>query len=169
MIVPKAAEAALARGEDIREFIMNHEDMFDFFLRTKVPRNSTLEWGGDTVQNIVRYYISTEGDTLQKVMPPAGPLGEYKRANSLTNSFYSAVLAEVGPGVWDERIHTKNKSKYEIRTTGINTGWTVQLCNDLSKFPCDPSEKFVKDRYFSDLNYEWYIKETEKLVKPLIG
>ena len=158
LVVPRAAEAALVRGEDIREFIMNHEDVFDFFLRTKVPRNSTLEWGDETVQNIVRYYISTDGDTLQKVMPPAGPPSEYKRANSLTNPFFNTVLAEIGPGVWDERIHTKNKSKYETRITGINTGWTVQLCNNIPEGMTKPD----------DLNYEWYIKETEKLVKPLM-
>lgn len=161
LVVPKAAEAALVRGEDIREFIMNHDDMFDFFLRTKVPRNSSLEWGGETVQNIVRYYISTGGKTLQKVMPPAGPLGEYKRANKLTDSYFHSVMQEIGNGVWDERVHTKNKSKYEIRTTGINTGWTVQLCNNLDSYEF----ALMKDC----INYEWYIKETEKLVKPLIG
>ncbi len=159
LVVPRAAEAALVRGEDIREFIMNHDDVFDFFLRTKVPRNSRLEWGGETVQNIVRYYISTKGKTLQKVMPPAGPPGEYKRANKLTDSFYSGVMAEVGMGVWDERIHTKNKSKYETRVSGINTGWTVHLCNRVIEGMVKPD----------DLNYEWYVKETEKLVKPLMG
>ena len=159
LVVPKAAEAALVRGEDIRGFITNHDDIFDFFLRTKVPRNSILKWGNETVQNIVRYYISTDGDTLKKVMPPAGPLGEYKRANKLTDSFYSDVLNEVGLGVWDERIHTKNKSKYEIRESGINTGWTVQLCNSVPEGMNKPD----------DLNIEWYIKETEKLVKPLMG
>lgn len=162
LVVPKAAEAALIRGEDIREFIMNHDDMFDFFLRTKVPKNSELRWGNETVQNIVRYYISTDGDTLTKFMPPTGPIGEYKRANKLTNSFYSAVLAEVGPGVWDERIHTKNESKYEIRTTNINTGWTVQILNNLS-------DDFEFETFHKTINYEWYIKETEKLVKPLMG
>ena len=58
LVVPKAAEAALVRGEDIKEFIMNHADVFDFFLRTKVPRNSELQWGGEKIQNICRYYIS---------------------------------------------------------------------------------------------------------------
>ena len=150
LVVPKAAEAALVRGEDIREFIMNHDDIFDFFLRTKVPRNSELHWGGEKVQNIVRYYISTEGKKLEKIMPPAGPPGEYKRANSLTNSFYSSVLAEVGPGVWDERIHTKNKSKYETRVSGINTGWTVQICNNVG------DAEWVQSNYHpNDLNYEW--------------
>jgi hypothetical protein len=173
LVVPKAAEAALVRGEDIREFITNHDDIFDFFLRTKVPRNSSLKWGDETVQNITRYYISTDGNTLQKVMPPAGPMGEYKRANKLTDSYFNTVMNEIGTGIWDERIHTKKKSKYETRVSGINTGWTVQLCNDLGwlnklQEMCF-SDVSIKDRYFYNLNYEWYIKETEKLIKPLMG
>lgn len=160
LVVSKAAEAALIRGEDVREFIMRHDDVFDFFLRTKVPRNSALEWGGEKVQNIVRYYISKNGKTLRKIMPPAGPLGEYKRANKLTDAYFNSVMREIGPGVWDERIHTKNKSKYEERVTGINTGWTVGLCN---RMPFDDTV------IWSDLNYDWYIKEAKKLVKPLMG
>lgn len=178
LIVPKAAEAALVHGADIREFITQHADMFDFFLRTKVPRNSTLEWGGEKVSNIVRYYISKNGKPLEKVMPPVGPPGEYKRANSLTNSFFTSVIEEIGPGVWDERIHTKNKSKYEIRRSGINTGWGVMLCNTLPEYiadpdyidrnGCDGGDIADYEAWCDDLNYDWYIREAEKLVKPLL-
>lgn len=170
-IVAMAAEAALVRGEDIREFITSHGDTFDFFLRTKVPRSSTLEWGGEKVSNIVRYYISTDGKPLEKVMPPNGPIGEYKRANKLTNSYFNEVMAEIGNGVWDERIHTKNQSTYGERRSGINTGWKVNVCNNLP----DPVIGNPPDDYynnpeaeFSDINYEWYIQEAEKLVKPLL-
>lgn len=163
-IVAKAAEHALVHGGDIREFITNHDDIFDFFLRTKVPRNSTLEWGGRTVTNIVRYYISTKGKPLEKVMPPKGKLGEYKRANKLTNQYFNSVIEEIGHGVWDERIHTKNKSKYNERRVGINTGWNVEICNNLDCILIEPDGGSP----MSDLNYEWYIKETEKLVKPLL-
>jgi len=159
LIVPKAAEAALIRGEDIKTFIINHPDIYDFFLRTKIPKNTELKWGNDTIQNVTRYYISTEGKPLKKLMPPAGPIGEYKRANKLTDQYFNSVLNEIGPGIWDERIHTKNKSKYEVRTTGIHTGYTVRICNDLSS---------CNENFMTDLNYDWYIKETEKLVKPLM-
>lgn len=159
-VVKKAAEAALVRGEDIREFILNHDNVFDFFLRTKVPRSSTLEWGGEKVSNIVRYYVSKTGRPLEKVMPAAGPIGEYKRANKLTDSFFNMVMDEIGQGVWDERIHTKNKSVYEERRSGINIGWVVNICNRLD---------FDNVDYFEDINYEWYVKEAEKLVKPLIN
>jgi hypothetical protein len=159
LVVPKAAEAALVHGEDIRTFITSHADMYDFFLRTKVPRSSSLEFGGERVANIIRYYISTDGDILEKVMPPNGPIGEYKRANKLTNAFYQGVMDEIGPGVWDERIHTNNKSLYEERRSGVNTGWTVRLCNNMNLLASSPRE---------DINYEWYIKEAEKLVTPLL-
>lgn len=156
LVVPKAAEAALVHGVDIRSFITGHDDVFDFFLRAKVPRSTVLEWGGEKVSNIVRYFISTEGRPLEKVMPPAGPQGAFKRKNGVPEHYYQEILKEVGDA-WDERIHTKNKSTYEERRTGINTGWTVELCNNL------------KDATFENLNYEWYIKESEKLVTLLKG
>lgn len=162
-VVALAAEAALVHGTDISDFIHNHNDIFDFFLRTKVPRNSTLEWGGERVSNIVRYYISINGKPLEKVMPPNGPAGAYKRANKLTDLFYDDVMREIGKDIWDERIHTKNKSVYGERRSGVNTGWKVQLCNDVS------DAEWVQSNYHPDnLNYDWYIKEAEKLVKPLL-
>jgi hypothetical protein len=42
----------------------------DFFLRVKVPRTSHLLWGDERVQNTCRYYVSTGGQALTKVMPP---------------------------------------------------------------------------------------------------
>lgn len=151
LVVKKAAEANLVHGADVKHFIESHTDVYDFMLRTKVPRNSKLEWGGDIMPNIVRYYVSTDGDILEKVMPPAGPVGAYKRANGLTDDYYFSVLREVGDE-WDERIHTKNKSKYEERRTAYHQGYTVVICNDLNEHD------------FSDINYDYYVKETEKLI-----
>lgn len=157
LVVPKAAEAALVHGRDIREFVTQHEDVMDFMMRAKVPRSSTLEWGRKRVANIVRYYVSTDGDILEKVMPAAGPIGIFKRANGIPDDWYNAVMAEIGPGVWDARVHTKNKSKYEERRMGINTGWTVMLCNDMTGFTP------------VDINYDFYIAEAMKLVVPVRG
>jgi predicted solute-binding protein len=86
-------------------------------------------------------------------------------------------MAEVGSGVWDERIHTKNKTKYEERVQDINTGYTVQVCNKIPahiaqciKGDSDHDGGDIQDAldYFDDINYEWYIKEANKLVKPLM-
>jgi hypothetical protein len=150
-VVAKAAEAALVRGEDIREVIENHDDVYDFLLRTKVPRANVLEWGGVKIPNVIRYYISTDGDTLEKIAPAKGT--GFKRANKLTDSYYEQVMEEIGEGVWDERIHTKNRSMYQEVRTGIHTGWTVMIANRLSGMT------------FSDINYEYYIREAKKLVE----
>lgn len=177
IVVAKAAEAALVHGKDIREFVTSHDNVMEFMLRTKVPRSSALEWGGEPVQNVVRYYVSTDGDVLEKVMPPAGPIGAYKRANKLTDEFYYNVVRELtgeepllesfdwSTVPWDERIHTKNQTRYEERRSGINTGWTVQLCNKMDDLLVPPDGGSP----MCDINYEWYIKEAEKLVKPLLN
>ena len=69
MIVAKVAEKHLLHGANIEESVLFHEDMFDFMLRTKVPRSSRLMWGDEKVQNVSRFYISTDGKPLVKVMP----------------------------------------------------------------------------------------------------
>jgi len=70
LVVPKVAEMVLVQGTPIRETVMNWPDRLDFMCRIKVPRSSHLKWGGVLVQNTTRYYVSTEGNELVKVMPP---------------------------------------------------------------------------------------------------
>lgn len=156
LVIPKAAEAALVHGQDIGDFIRNHDDIYDFMLRTKAPRSSKLMWGDKQVQNITRYYISTDGDALVKVSPPPEgyEVGQYKRKNSISDDLYWRVLAE-SMGFWNEQIHTKNKGKYEERKLGINVGWLTTPCNDITEASWD------------NINYDYYIQETEKLVGVL--
>ncbi len=179
LVIPKAAEAALAHGQDIRDFIVNHDNIFDFMLRTKVGRADDLVFADTfgqvrSLQKITRYYISNAVDagSLTKVAPPTkGALvGQWKRANGLTDGFYRAVIAElrsqdhsVDPTVeldacglpWDERINTKNRSKYDTRRTGLNVGYLVTPCND------------IRTARREDINIDYYVAEVEKLVNPL--
>jgi len=55
--------------------VMNWPDKMDFMLRVKVPRSSKLliEYSPDMVEqleNTCRYYVSTYGGSLYKMMPP---------------------------------------------------------------------------------------------------
>lgn len=84
LVIPMAAEAKMLFGTDIREFIMNHKEKFDFMLRTKVPRSSRLviidKEGNETLQqNICRYYPCKSGGKLVKIMPPTEEGGEERR------------------------------------------------------------------------------------------
>lgn len=83
MVIPMAVAMELLLGIDHEEFIRLHEDKFDFFLRTKVPRSSSLVLvvDGEDIkqQNICRYYPSKNGGKLVKLMPPLEEGGEVRR------------------------------------------------------------------------------------------
>lgn len=159
LIIPKAVEQHLVNGVDVREFIINHKDSFDFMIRAKVPRSNQLvmrfpDLNVDLpMQSLTRYFISKSGGSLIKIAPARGVPGQFKRANKLTDQYFDQVMKEIGPGVWDERIHTKNKSVYtDDIETGISVGWLTTNCNDADKFD------------WKNLNYDYYIEQVMKLI-----
>ena len=120
--------------------------------------------------NIIRYYISKTGGSLVKVSPPTGDVGTWKRRSGITDVFYKQVVSEINEsdefddiikprdsaGIpHDERIHTKNKSKHDIREMGLSVGYKTTECNNIENF----------DR--SIINYDYYITKTEEIVNPL--
>ena len=125
LVIPMAAEHALIHGGDVERFIRNHDNMYDFLLRTKVPRSSSLVIDKDGVdipqQNICRYYICKNGGYLVKIMPPI-----------------------------------EGKEDGGDRRIGIDTGWKVKTCNNIKSFEWD-------------IDYDYYIEEANKLVKPLLS
>lgn len=154
IVVIRAAVAAMTEGETIEKFMLEHKDPFDFMLRAKVDRASKLMLGQREIQRTSRYYVTREGAELKKISPPivGANVGDYRRRNGITDQFYSATLATLAHGQWDERIHTKNKSKYEIREMSIEAGYKIAECNDAANFE------------FDNVNYDWYIQEAKKLV-----
>lgn len=80
LVVSKAVEAFFLNNIPVEEFIRSHEDYYDFFKRTKIQRNHklflrTITEGDEIIyeqegQRITRYYISNEGYSLVKQMPP---------------------------------------------------------------------------------------------------
>lgn len=153
LIVPRAAVAAMVHGIDPEIFIRAHTDPFDFMLRAKVGRSDTLLIGDEEQQRVTRYYVARAGAPMLKVSPPVagGVIGQWKRANGITKAEYDRVMQETG-GAWDERVCTKNRSKYEERRTAIQAGWNVTECNKASDFR------------FDNLNYDFYVSEARKLI-----
>jgi hypothetical protein len=150
----RAAIAAMVHGVDPATFIRAHTDPFDFMNRIKVDRSSRLMLGGVQIQSTTRYYVAREGSAMVKVSPPpvGAVLGDYKRRNGLKDIDYQRIAATVPAGTHDERIHTKNKSRYELRETAVEAGWLVAECNDARSFR------------FDNLNYQWYLAEAQKLI-----
>ncbi len=152
IVTIRAAVAAMVQGIDPATFIRAHSNPFDFICRVKADRASRLMLGDVQPQNTSRYYVAKNGAALNKISPPVGAQGEFKRRNGLTDREFNAIAATIAPGAHDERIHTKNKSRYEQRITGIQAGWKIAECNDIASFD------------FNNVNYDWYIQEAGKLI-----
>lgn len=170
LVVAKAAEAALVRGECPAAFIVAHTDPFDFMLRVKVGRSDRLvmryPWGDDELQRTTRVFAALNGGRLYKQMPPKEQPGTWKRKAKVPDHTYRAVMAEIKGGrgeldaagtPWDPRIHTGNQSRHELREMSIRSGWLMRECADAKHFDWD------------DLDHGYYVAEALKLIEPLAG
>lgn len=99
LVIPKVAEQVLVHGKPIRETVQNWPDKMDFMLRVKVPRSSHLLWGEDKVQNMCRYYVSTQGKALTKVMPPLAKKPDYWRRIGVESGWTVCVCNDIRDAV----------------------------------------------------------------------
>lgn len=153
-IVQRAVQAALIDGADVDTFVREWKDPFDFMCRYKTPRGSRLMWGDEQQQRMTRYYVAKEGRPLIKLSPPpehewATP-GAFKRKSGLDDGEFLRIWRTLEPGVWDERIHTKNKSVYDDRQISVCS--CADICNVATDFR------------FDNVDFDWYISEARKLI-----
>lgn len=152
MISQRLADLTIRKGLNPEHLIRLSTDPFDFMLMYKTKGAAKVYIGDKVVSKTVRYYVSTKGEVMKKIAPPTGEHGQYKRKNKLTDDYFNKILNEIGPGVWDDRIHTKNKSKYTIAETRIEAGRLVKECNNMNNFN------------WLDVDFDYYVKEVEKLL-----
>lgn len=103
-VIQMAVAHEIVDGGDAISFIRNHDNPFDFMLRTKVPRSSrlVLEVDGEDIeqQNICRYYPSESGGKLVKIMPPLVEGGEDRRL-SIESSYKVKTCNNMKDFSWD--------------------------------------------------------------------
>jgi hypothetical protein len=150
--VQKAAEQAMLHKQDIFSTLQVIANPFDFMLRYKTPAGARVLIGDKEQLKTVRYYVSTRGETMKKISTPKGELGRYKRKPAIKDADYERIMKEIPPGTWDARIHTKNKSKYDMRSEVICSGFKVKQCNKASDFD------------WNDVDWNYYQKEVEKIL-----
>ena len=203
LVVQKAAEAALIHGEDVRRFIENHDDDYDFMLRTKVPRSSKLLGLVDLVEGMDlpiwykrlamtdRYALEQVGieniamihNEMVKQDTRANRYSEFAEMLDISSKQFEAGVN----WLHDETVQGRrlpvtvrsekmqNITRYFISTDGVelkkvmpplrnkpghrylsvNTGYLVTDCNDVINFDRDK------------INYDWYVNEAMKLVSPV--
>jgi len=84
LVIPMAAEAEMLHGIPVETFVKRHRNMYDFLLRTKVPRSSKLvmvmaDNSEVQHQNVCRFYACNAGGELVKIMPPVSEGAEERR------------------------------------------------------------------------------------------
>ena len=126
LVVPKVAEKVLLEGAPIRETVENWPDIMDFMLRVKVPRSSSL----------VIEYREQWGDTQF-------PLQNTTRY----------LITEDGGHLFKQMPPLKGKELW--RQIGVEAGWKVTPCNNLS------------EARGVEIDFDYYVQEVEKLVNGL--
>lgn len=161
LIIKMAAEAYIASGADPEQFIRNHKDKFDFQLRTKVPRSSKLVMVDDKgvdhqTQNICRYYVSTKGMDLIKVMPP---LTEFKEEQVWVNHELMdevTISSKTDIAKYEKKgylfSHLVN-TPCEDRRFEIEAGWKCKVTNDINQFDWDIDYQYYIDRVWKLINF----------------
>ena len=172
IVVAKAAEAALVRGENIESFIRRHLIVcpLDFMLRTKINRKDKLiletpvMWGDTVVttkttdmQRVTRYYVSKDGGYLIKLMDPTvDQVKKWKMGNHWRHVTTGAhKMASKQPSSRWEKCEPPTPEP-PIRRTGVEAGHRVTVCNRLAGL----------DMSNVDINY--YVERARKLVDPLL-
>lgn len=100
LIVPKAAEASMVYGASISDFIRQHDNAWDFQKSVKVPRSSRLQAGDQFVQNTTRYYVSTVGVGLTKIMPPLRTKPGVYRKIGVDKGWTTTITNDMGHFDW---------------------------------------------------------------------
>jgi hypothetical protein len=184
LVVRKAACEAILNGTNIREFIMNHDDMFDFFSCVKAPRSARLElckpsmWGdliildevkvGDT-QNVTRYYVSNDGYNMIKVMTPLKRKKDVKIKMTFIN-WISRKISGYNKNLEVTTQHEYNHAislGYKCKDGGNFTHTDERRSEVESGYLTTPVNKITNNMVL-DINYEYYINQANKLVNKVL-
>lgn len=174
-VVAKAAEAHLLHGTDVEEFIRNHDDQYDFYILGKCDRSSRLIYRKDekneSLQRNNRYYASTTGGEIIKIMPPI----KRKVTKKLLNDF-----KKLGAEFTDAEIAWINGHMQMITTIDLHNSldnWTqeqrdaIKLCQPKDREISQCKESLVtvhnEVRRLRNVNYDYYINQTNKLINKL--
>lgn len=159
LVVKMAVEEYIIHGTNPEDFIRNHQNSYDFMLRVKVPRSSKLvlvdEDGNDhQIQNISRYYVSTKGGDMVKIMPPIEPTKTEQVWENVDEMDEVVISSKADIAKYEKKGYKFVKeveTECPERRFNIEAGWKTKITNDIKDFDWD-------------INYDYYIERTWKLI-----
>lgn len=156
LVIPKALEAYFTKGISPEEFVKNHDDIYDFFKRTKIKRSDKLFFREydkkgnilmeEELQRVTRYIIS-------------GYIEEekYKVKSETSNRMLTRrYYHNRGNGRTLIKEMLPLKGKTEPRNNNVEAGYLCSVFNDLNG---------VDKEYIKSLIYhQYYIDEVYKVI-----
>lgn len=183
LVVKKAAVAAILHNKPVSEFIRNHANYYDFMMLAKVGRKDSLEfqgpvvWDGEVIldqttlrglQRITRYYVSTNGNKLIKKMPPLKRKG--KKIKMSYPNWQGKKVSGVNKHLEVETLNDYNnarKAGYRIADGGTYTHTPVREFEVEKGHLTSETNRYTGEA-LTDINYNYYISQAEKLVNAVI-
>lgn len=169
MIIPEALNKYFADGIPVEQTIMECRDINKFITYQKADKKFSVEYNGELISRINRYYCSTNGCRLYKCVClskdeklPAVILHfndgkTMKVAKSETESggnyWYNPEIAEIEPTnefimKKGERVNYNNM----LKASGVTI---VNNLDEVTEFP-------------DNVNYNYYIAECNKIISPFV-
>jgi len=91
----KAAVSYLIKGDDPSLTLAKNRNPFEFCLLAKVKRGSELFHGQEKIQKTTRYYVSVDGQYLQKMMPPLASKPEKYRFFAINKGYKTTISNKI--------------------------------------------------------------------------
>ena len=111
-IIPKAINAKLVSGVPPEETVYNETDINQFLTYQKVSKDYEVEYGGQLIRHINRYYMSTNGARLQKC--------KINKQNGLRSNYISMCSSAVTLlNEFDDKPISERKINYAYYLTEI--------------------------------------------------
>lgn len=156
IVIAKAAEAAIVRGDNLERFIRAHvkTNPMDFMFRTKVNKSDWLYFDDTEVQRITRYYASTDGGYLVKVMEPTADQVKKWQSGKHWRHVDTGAHKMAGKAPSGKWVQCEPPTELPpLRRTGVSAGQKITLANTLRGLD------------LSNIDFQYYINEARKLVE----
>jgi hypothetical protein len=169
MIIPEALNRYLADGIPVEQTIRECKDLNKFITYQKADKKFSVEYNGELISRINRYYCSTNGYFL-----------------------YKCEVLSKDKAVPTVIVHFKDGKSYKVAKTEVEAGGTYWYNSDIVKI--EPTDDFITSKgkrvnysnmlkssavtivndldevteFPNNINYSYYISECKKILFPFI-
>lgn len=147
LVIQKALEAYFVNNTKPEEFILSHNDIYDFFLMTNIKKSDCL----------VRRKLNDKGLIVEE--EPIQRISRYIISGSYTYDKDCKCFNSIGEGYTLIKILPPLKGKSKMRESNIQKDCLCTIYNDLTNI----SEEEIRKNIF----YDWYIEQVYNVIKQI--